>query len=153
LFAGDEPPDMEVETVLAPVDGSEAAMEAFEYAVAVAERYGAEVHALHVLGEAASRGLETGDVDDEDVAALSEEVMEAAREIAGETPLNHSSAYGFSSSRLTQHPGSVILDAAEAVAADFIVLPRQPVTGDPDATIEKAAQYVLAYATQPVLSV
>ena len=144
---------MDVETVLAPVDGSEAAMEAFGYAVAVAERYDAEVHALHVLGEAASRGLATGDIDDEDVVALSEEVMESTREVAGRVPLNHSSAYGFSSSRLTQHPGSVILDAADEAAADFIVLPREPVTGDPDAVIEKAAQYVLAYATQPVLSV
>lgn len=144
---------MEVETVLAPIDGSEASMEAFEYAVAIADRYGAGVHALHVLGEAAGHGLATGDVDDEDVVALSEEVMDSARSIAGETPLNHSSAYGFSSSRLTQHPGSVILDAADEVAADFIVLPREPVTGDPDAVIEKAAQYVLAYATQPVLSV
>jgi nucleotide-binding universal stress UspA family protein len=144
---------MDVETVLAPVDGSEAAMDAFEYAVAIADRYDAEVHALHVLGEAASRGLAVGDVDDEDVVALSEEVMDATLEIAGETPLNHSSAYGFSSSRLTQHPGSVILDAADEIDADFIVLPRQPVTGDPDAVIEKAAQYVLAYATQPVLSV
>ena len=144
---------MDVETVLAPVDGSEEALDAFEYAVAIADRYDAGVHALHVLGEAASRGLATGDVDDEAVVALSEEVMEAAREIAGEIPLNHSSAYGFSASRLTQHPGSVILDVADEVDADFIVLPRQPVTGDPDAVIEKAAQYVLAYATQPVLSV
>jgi hypothetical protein len=79
--------------------------------------------------------------------------MESARGLAGGIPLNHSSAYGFSASRLTQHPGSVILDAADEVGADFIVLPRQPVTGDPDAVIEKAAQYVLAYATQPVLSV
>ena len=153
LSGGGHPPDMEVETVLAPVDGSEAAMEAFEYAVAIADRYDAGVHALHVLGEASSRGLAAGDVEDEDVVELSEEVMESAREIAGGIPLNHSSAYGFSASRLTQHPGSVILDAADEVGADFIVLPRQPVTGDPDAVIEKAAQYVLAYATQPVLSV
>jgi len=151
LSAGGDPADMDVETVLAPVDGSEAAMEAFEYAVAIADRYDAGVHALLVLGEAASRGL--GDVDEERVAAHSEEVMASAEEIAGETPLNHSSAYGFSASRLTQHPGSVILDAADDVAADFIVLPREPVTGDPEAVIEKAAEYVLAYATQPVLSV
>jgi len=144
---------MDVETVLAPVDGSEEAMEAFEYAVAIADRYDAGVHALHVLGEAATRGVATGDVDDEDVAALAEAVMASTREMAGETPLDHSSAFGFSASRLTQHPGSVILDAADEVAADFIVLPREPVTGDPEAVIEKAAEYVLAYATQPVLSV
>jgi len=144
---------MDVETVLAPVDGSEEAMDAFEYAVAIADRYDAGVHALHVLGGAATRGVATGDVDDEDVAALAEAVMDSTREMAGETPLDHSSAFGFSASRLTQHPGSVILDAADEVDADFIVLPREPVTGDPEAVIEKAAEYVLAYATQPVLSV
>jgi nucleotide-binding universal stress UspA family protein len=144
---------MEVETVLAPVDGSGVAMEALGYAVAIAERYDAAVHALHVLGEAASHGLAAGDVDDADVARLSEEVMASAREVAGTVPLNHSSAYGFSASRLLQHPGSVILDAADEVDADFIVLPREPVTGDPEAVIEKAAEYVLAYASQPVLSV
>ena len=42
---------MEVETVLVPVDGSEEAMEAVEYAVAIAERYDAVIHALYVLGE------------------------------------------------------------------------------------------------------
>jgi nucleotide-binding universal stress UspA family protein len=153
LFTGGDPPDMDVETVLAPVDRSEAAMEAFEYAVAVADRYDAEVHALHVLSEAASRGVAAGEITDEDVAEMAEELMSATREIAGGTPLNHSSAYGFSADRLTQHPGSVILDAADEAAADFIVLPREPVTGDPEAVIEKAAEYVLAYATQPVLSV
>ena len=37
--------------------------------------------------------------------------------------------------------------------ADFVVVPREPVTGDPEAVIEKAAEYVLAHASQPVLSV
>ena len=144
---------MEVETVLAPVDGSEAAMEAFEYAVAIAERYGAGIHTLHVLGETAHRELDSGTVDVDDVAARQEELMEMTQELAADVPLNHSAAYGFSASRLLQHPGSVILDAADEVAADFIVLPREPVTGDPQAVIEKAAEYVLAYASQPVLSV
>ena len=35
---------MEADLVLAPVDGSDNAAAAFEYAVAVAERYDAEVH-------------------------------------------------------------------------------------------------------------
>ena len=39
------------------------------------------------------------------------------------------------------------------VDADFLVVPREPVTGDREAVLEKAAEYVLSYASQPVLSV
>ena len=144
---------MEVEMVLAPVDGSEEAMEAVEYALAVADRYRAGVHALYVLGEHAATVIE--DDGAETVARRGEQVMAGVRALADErnVPVDHSSAYGFSRRRLAQHPGSVILDVAESLRADFVVVPREPVTGHPDAVIEKAAEYVLAHASQPVLSV
>ncbi|WP_435196838.1 universal stress protein [Natronomonas sp. EA1] len=144
---------MNIETVLAPVDDSEAAMEAMEYAVAIADRYDAKIHALYVFGEAVVRGVAVGDLTEAEAVAQSESAMASVRALAGDVPVTHSSAYGFSLSRLSQHPGSVILDAAEAVDADFVVIPREPVTGDPSAVIEKAAEYVLAHASQPVLSV
>jgi nucleotide-binding universal stress UspA family protein len=144
---------MNIDTVLVPVDGSQEAIEAVEYAVAIAERYGASVHALYLLGEGVVRGLEAGDITEAEVAEESERFIETARSIAADVEITHSSAYGFSLSVLSQHPGSVILDAAEEADADFIVIPRQPVTGDPHAVIEKAAEYVLAHASQPVLSV
>jgi hypothetical protein len=34
-----------------------------------------------------------------------------------------------------------------------VVVPREPVSGDPDEVLAKAAEYVLLYASQPVLSV
>ena len=37
---------VEVETVLAPVDGSDASVTALEYASAIADRYDAAVHAV-----------------------------------------------------------------------------------------------------------
>ena len=139
--------------VLAPVDGSEEAMTAVEYALAVADRYRAGVHALYVLGEHTATAVEDGDA--ETVARRGEQVMAGVRALADErnVPVDHSSAYGFSRRRLAQHPGSVILDVAESLRADFVVVPREPVTGHPDAVIEKAAEYVLAHASQPVLSV
>ena len=145
---------MEVEMVLAPVDGSEEAMEAIEYALAVADRYSAGVHALYVLGEHTATAVEDDDAA-ETVARRGEQVMAGVRALADErdVPVDHSSAYGFSQRRLAQHPGSVILDVAESLRADFVVVPREPVTGHPDAVIEKAAEYVLAHASQPVLSV
>jgi nucleotide-binding universal stress UspA family protein len=79
--------------------------------------------------------------------------MDTVHDMADDIPLSHSTAAGFSPSRLTVHPGSVILDVAEEITADFIVIPREPVSGDPDQVLGKAAEYVLMYASQPVLSV
>ncbi|WP_255198257.1 universal stress protein [Halorarius litoreus] len=144
---------MNIETVLVPVDGSDESIEAVEYGVAVAEKYGAGLHALYVYGEGVVRGVEAGDIEEQEVAAEAESFIGAVQELAGDVPVSHSAAYGFSMQRLSQHPGSVILDAAGDVDADFIVIPREPVTGDPNAILEKAAEYVLAHASQPVLSV
>lgn len=144
---------MEVDTVLVPVDGSETALEAVEYATAIAERYQAGVHALYLVAENAGEAMANGEITAESVAEQGEEIMATVRTLAGEVPITHSSACGFSVSRLSQHPGSVILDVAETLNADFVVVPREPVTGSPEAVIEKAAEYVLAHASQPVLSV
>lgn len=144
---------MEIDTVLVPVDGTRAAMDAVEYAIAIAERYDACVHALYLLGENAAGAMNDGSVEAEAVADRGEQVMAGVRAAAGSVPIDHSSACGFSVSRLSQHPGSVILDVAEMLDVEFIIVPREPVTGDMEAVIEKAAEYVLAYASQPVLSV
>lgn len=151
-----EPPSMvlEVDTVLIPVDGSEASADAAEYAVAVAERYGADLHILYVFGEAISRGIETGDLDEDEVAAETQTFIDDVAAIAPEgVTVDSSMAYGFSTHRKTTHPGSVVLDCADDVDADFLVIPRESVGGGTGDVLEKAAEYVLLYASQPVLSV
>jgi nucleotide-binding universal stress UspA family protein len=146
---------MEAELVLAPVDGSDNAAEAFEYAVAVAQRYDAAIHVLLVLGEDVGRRIRDDVIDDgtmrETLVAAVEPIR--ARLAATDLPSTHSTAYGYSTERLSQHPGSVIVDVADQTGADFVVLPREPVTGNPEATIEKAAQYVIGNTERPVLSV
>ena len=146
--------DVDIEFVLAPVDGSEAADEAVEYAVAVAKQYDANLHLLYVLGEGIARGLETGDISPETVAKEHQAFTKRVRKKLGPTVgLSHSSAAGFSPRRLTQTPGSVILDSAEELDADFIVIPRESPGNDPNEVLGKAALYVLEYASQPVLSI
>jgi nucleotide-binding universal stress UspA family protein len=141
-----------IERVLVPVDGSEASLEAVDYAVAIADRYDAEVHAVYVLGEEVVRGIETDAVDETDVADETEAFTETVTEQceAAGVPVSTSIAYGFSVHRKTQHPGSVVLDTAEEISADFVVVPRERPAGE---VLEKAAEYVLLYASQPVLSV
>lgn len=145
---------LEVDTVLIPVDGSEASADAAEYAVAIADSYGADLHVLYVFGEAISRGIETGDLDEDQVAQDTQTFIDDVASIAPESVTVESSmAYGFSTHRKTTHPGSVVLDCAEDVAADFLVIPRERVGGGTGDVLEKAAEYVLLYASQPVLSV
>ena len=146
-----------VDLVLAPVDASEEAERAVEYAVAVADRYEADLHLLHVLDERVARGIETGDVDATAVAeehrAFTDAIRDHLPSAEGVGRFTQSACAGFSPHRLTQSPGSVILDVAEDVDAGFIVLPRESPTEGPDETLGKAALYVLEYASQPVLSV
>jgi nucleotide-binding universal stress UspA family protein len=143
-----------VDLVLVPVDTSEESTDAVAYAAAIAAEYDAALHVVHVLGGTVVRAIETGDVDDDRVAADGEAIVEAARGVAADAgvPVSTSVAYGFSTTMKLRHPGSVVLDTAEDVSADFLVVPRESATGD-DGVLAKAAEYVLLYASQPVLSV
>ena len=145
----------DIDLVLAPVDGSEASHAAVEYAIAIAREYDARVHALYVLDEAVVRSLESGELDEADVADDTQSFTDsvARRAEAARVPHSNSIAYGFSTKVKTVHPGNVVLDTAEEIGADFIVVPREPVTGETGAVLAKAAEYVLLYASQPVLSV
>ncbi|WP_049901804.1 universal stress protein [Natrinema sp. J7-1] len=144
-----------VDTVLAPVDGSDESAPAVEYAVAVAPRYDASVHALFVLGRGVVRGLDAGTVDETAVAENTQEFLDDIGDIAADADvaLTTSVDEGFSQTRKTRHPGNVVLDPADDIDADFIVLPREPVTETEAEVLEKAAEYVLSYASQPVLSI
>ncbi|MFB6169300.1 MAG: universal stress protein [Haloferacaceae archaeon] len=143
---------MEVDIVLAPVDGSAESTRAARYAVAVAAKYDAGVHAAYVLDEKASRAVETGAVDDAELRAETRSFLADLRALADEAgvSLQPSMAYGYSTQVKTRHPGSVVLDLAETVDADFLVVPREPESHE---SLERTAEYVLLYASQPVLSV
>lgn len=151
----DDSAPLTVDTVLAPVDGSDESATALEYAVAIADRYDASVHALFVLGRGVVEGMNAGTVDEADIATNTREFFEGVRRIAQDegVPLVTSVNEGFSPTLKTRHPGNVVLDTADVVGADFIVLPRESLTDESADVLEKAAEYVLSYASQPVLSV
>jgi nucleotide-binding universal stress UspA family protein len=146
---------VDTELVLTPVDGSEDARRAADHAVAVASRYDADLHLLFVLDQRVARGIQAGDVEAEAVAEAHQEFVSAVRDHteSGSVEVTTSSTAGFSTSRLSRTPGSVVLDVAEELGADFLVVPRETPEDDVDVTIGKAALYVLQYADQPVLSV
>jgi nucleotide-binding universal stress UspA family protein len=142
-----------IDLVLAPVDNSEASMDAAEYATAVAREYDADLHLLHVLDERVVQGLDTDDLSPDTVAAEQRSFAGSVRHaLPDEVGFSQSSVLGFSLDRLRQSPGSVILDAADELDADFLVVPREQST-HPEAVLGNASLHVLEYASQPVLSV
>ncbi|TQQ79898.1 universal stress protein [Halonotius terrestris] len=147
--------ELEVDLVIVPVDGSDESRTAVEYAVGVADRYDATVHAVYVLGEPTVRGMDSGAVAADEVADDTEAFGDIVREIAGEADVSLSTSVvqGFSKEIKTLHPGSVVLDTAEELDADFVVIPREPAADADSDVLEKTAEYVLQYASQPVLSV
>jgi len=153
---GDPVPEaLAVDTVLVPIDGSEESVRAVEYGVAVADRYDADVHVVYVLGEDLVRAIEEDVLDQTAIADDAQAFLEDAAAIGAEAGVETTSsmAYGFTTQRISQHPGSVILDTAEDIDADFLVVPREATSDEGCEVLEKAAQYVLSYASQPVLSV
>ncbi|MFC3960187.1 universal stress protein [Halovivax cerinus] len=145
---------LSVETILAPVDGSDASTNAVEHAVELADRYDATVHVLFVLGREVVLGMDADAVAEDDVAQNVQTYLADVRSYADERAISitTSTVHGFSRERKTTHPGSVVLDTADDIDADLVVVPR-PSTDGPATVLETVAEYVLGYASQPVLSV
>lgn len=144
-----------VDTVLVPVDGSDESVTAVEYATAIAAEYDAKLHGIYIFGDTLTRAIEAGVVNEEIAVDESQSFFEDLMAIAEAqaVPFSHSVAYGFSTQRKLVHPGSVVLDAADQMNADFLVIPRETQREAAADVLEKTAEYVLLYASQPVLSV
>lgn len=131
-------------TILVPVDGSEASRAALAHAVAVADSVGATVRVLAVV-EPSGSPLAFG-VDD--VAAIEEAVTDLADAVGaadGETdvPLR-------SDVRRGEPAYEVILEYAEEVDADLVVLGRQGTSSLPAAMFGSTADRVARLAEVPV---
>lgn len=147
---------LDIDLVLVAVDGSDESQRAAERAVALAERYGADLHLLHFVDNRIMDGIKAGDLSKDTIAKEQQALTDAIRSKLPDddsVDFTFSAATGFSTTKLGQTPGIVILDVAEELDADFLVVPRETPTGDPDEVVGKAAFQVLEYASQPVLSV
>jgi nucleotide-binding universal stress UspA family protein len=135
------------ETILVATDGSERARRAAEYAVDLAGRYGATVHAIfvvdtHLLDEPAlsSAELSTGAIEDAGHGFLLEvEALADERDV----PFERRSAHGV--------PKYEILDYADEVGADVIVMGT--VGHTPGHRTGSVADHVFEHADRPVLTI
>ena len=144
-----------IDLILVGLDESNAARKAFTFALAIAERYDADIYALEVRPEETVDAISRGELDPAVAARRSEAILDevAAEGAAAGVTIRTGTAIGYSKTRKLTHPGSVVLDIAESIEASMIVLPREREPVAEWGTLGKAAQYALQYATQPVIAV
>lgn len=141
-----------VDRVLVPVDGTDASLDAVEYAAEITAHYDAHLSVMYVFDEETRQTIQTGDQDPDTIAANSHAFLQQVFDLTDphDIPVSTMTVFGFSTRRKTHHPGSIILDGADQVDSDFLVIPREQ---QDHGVLSKAASYVLSYASQPVLSV
>ena len=140
-----------VNRVLTPVDGTDRSIEAVEYAIAIAEKYDATLSVMYVFDEKTQQTIQNDEENSDDVAEDTHAFFQRVFDRTEDTDITVSTmtVYGFSTQRKMHHPGSIILDGADQIGSDFIIVPREPEHG----VLSEVAEYVLSYASQPVLSV
>ena len=135
------------ETILVATDGSERARKAAEYAIDLAARYDATVHAIfvvdtHLLDEPA---LSTAELSVELIEDAGHGFLVEVEELAEErgVPFERRSAHGI--------PKYEIIDYADEVGADVIVMGS--VGHTPGHRTGSVADHVFEHADQPVLAI
>jgi nucleotide-binding universal stress UspA family protein len=145
---------LDIDLVLVAADGSEESQRATEYATALVERYGADLHLLHFVDTRIMQGIENGDISEKRISNEQQELTQSVRErLPPSVGFDFSGAVGFSTTKLNQTPGSVILDVSEELDADLLVVPRETPSEGTQKVVGKAAYHVIEYANKPVLSV
>ncbi|WP_440765888.1 universal stress protein [Natronorubrum sp. DTA7] len=145
------------ERILVPTDGSKVAQFAVDSAIDLAEKYGAEVHALYVADtEAVAYGLGTEQVDRiqrGDFAGMTE-LREDAEAATGYV-LEQAEAHGLSA--VERHAGGqphrMIADYAEDNDIDLVVMGSHGRSGVRRALLGSVTERVLRSTRVPVLVV
>ena len=136
-----------VRRVLVGVDGSLCAAHALDWAIALAERFGAEVIALHALGLLSHLGSGPPVPSHEhraEVAALFESAWCAPLRASG---VAHRA-------RLLDGPAApTLLAAAETDDVDVIVMGSRGIGGAPGLRLGSCSQQVAEHSSRPVLVV
>lgn len=140
---------IKIKTILVPLDFSRASMEALDYVVALAKKFAAAIHLVHVTApdEAAVPGA----------AHLMRQTAESlafARERPAETHEKHVAPFWPANSHVrTGQPYQEICDLAREIDADLIVLATRGNTGLKRILLGSTAERVVRFTPCPVLVV
>jgi len=136
--------------VLVPIDGSNYSMEAGEFAIKLAKGYGLELYALHVVDETALESL--AHLTRKDQEELRRELHQE-----GENYLDYleerAQSEGIQLRKLIEEgtPHRVIVEVAERIGADLIVIGKVGRRGPRRILIGSVTERVIEAARCPVL--
>jgi nucleotide-binding universal stress UspA family protein len=133
--------------ILFPTDGSEPSMEAFEYAIDLAETYGARLHVLYVADtnrdSVTTIGGEVVDALESEGERVVADVEARAREHGVETVTEV----------LQGDPSATILDYADEYGVDCIVMATRGRSGLTGLLLGSVTDRVVRQSSMPVLAV
>jgi nucleotide-binding universal stress UspA family protein len=104
--------------IVVAYDGSEGARRSLDVALALADRVGAELHAVAVEGHLPHYGATVGEVQEE----LEVERTEAAAALTDARKLAEAAGVAVKTEVVAGHPAHAIIEAAKAANADLIVI-------------------------------
>ncbi len=141
-----------IDTILMPTDFSDLSVAALPLAMDLAEKYSAELHCLYVVEEPQIySSLEMGSV----AIPTSGELMESAKtrmERFGQEYLANA-PHGFTTKVVVGHAASEVVNYANEVGADLIVMTTHGYSGVKHMMLGSTTEDVLRHADCPVLSV
>lgn len=135
------------ETILAPIDGSEAAAASLEHALSLGETFDGTVHVLFVADTAQDSVTVVGTDVIDALVGEGTTVVEEAEERAQRRGIDVQTAVE------QGDPASVILDHAEKVDADVIVMGTHGRRGLTRFLLGSVTERVLRSASAPVIAV
>ncbi len=144
---------MEYKTILVPIDGSESSVAAVHTAVELAERLQASLEFLHVVNLDGAFLQSAGECKRKSHSVL-ENAVDTGKQI-----LNHALDYTPNGLKARGHclsgedAAQAILDSAERIAADLIVIGSRGIGGFKAAVLGSVSGYVLSHANCPVVVV
>jgi nucleotide-binding universal stress UspA family protein len=139
------------DTILVPTDGSEGAERAVSHALDVAAQYGATVHVLYVADTRAALEFDEAGVDGQMVV----DALVNAGERAVERVAADARAAGVAVETAVERGGPVetILDYAERVDADLLVMGTHGRSGLDRVLLGSVTESVVRRSDRPVLTV
>jgi nucleotide-binding universal stress UspA family protein len=140
--------------ILLPTDFSELSSVALEYGQALAERFGASLHVLHVIEDPFILGATSSEIYVPDVPALRAALMtEAEAQIASLLPDRMRDAVCVTTEVRVGHAAPLISEVAETRPCDLIVMGTHGRTGVAHLFLGSVAEKVVRTAPCPVLTI
>lgn len=136
--------------ILVPVDGSENSNKAINYAIDIAKKYSGTIHLIHVVRSAATLTVAPAEV----FLDITQQLIESGKGILKESQAKiKESGIEVSTEILQGHPGSQIVQFAEKIEADIIIMGSRGLGMVARFVLGSTSDYVSDNAKCPVLIV